>query len=158
MGLVEDVLAYAFEEASDCEVSGACLGLRYSCVLLRDGRCGVAYRFRGWMSDGCCYRHVRTGFEAARLALDWDLNVASLGTAALNSVLPDPGGVRVDGYGRIAELCRDAGFVVFVGYFKPFLDLPRRYVVLEKSYYEGVLPDEAYSCLLYTSPSPRDRG
>ena len=28
----------------------------------------------------------------------------------------------------------------------------------EKSYYDGeeLLPDEIYSCLLYTSPSPRD--
>ncbi len=143
MGLTEDVLKYVFDVARDEAVEDLCLGLRYSCVLLGDGRCGVAYRFRDWMSavedfSGC------SGFDVARLCMEWDLNTASLGTAAVNSLLPDPGGVMVDGYMRVRELCRDAGLVVFVGYFKPFLRITEKYVVIEKSFYEGVLPDEAY--------------
>jgi len=143
VGLVNDVLKYVVDVASDGKIDGVCLGLKYSSVLLEDGRCGVAYRFRNWMST-IDRPSIEYGFDAAKLCLEWDLNVASLGTAAVNSLLPDPGGTKVEGYRRIKELCKDARFVVFVGYFKPFLDIPSRYVVIEKSFFEGVLPDEAY--------------
>ncbi len=143
MALVSDVLKYVFDVAKDERVKGLCVGLKYSCVLLEDGRCGVAFRFRNWMSAVEDYR-TTSGFDVARLCLEWDLNAASLGTAAVNSLLPDPGGVKVDGYARVKELCRDAGLVVFIGYFKPFLSIPNRYVVIEKSFHDGVLPDEAF--------------
>ena len=110
------------------------LGLRYVCVRLDNGNCGLAYRFpeRQGCDDfalpvriplGPEDGHI-TGREAAEL-LSWiqrdNLLPRAVGLATANALIGSPGGDVVPGDIRSILELREAEDVVMIGYFEPLV-------------------------------------
>jgi hypothetical protein len=130
--IADKLIEKALAKTGDRRVKDARIGLGYTCVMLDDDSCGLAYTFRNALGEGCGVFPLAgklIGMKAADM-IPWlkEKNTlkAALGLAAANAVFNDPN-IKW-GTGNITEafaLTPEDSFGM-VGDFAPILDKVRK--------------------------------
>jgi uncharacterized protein (DUF4213/DUF364 family) len=130
--ITDKLINKALALAGERKIRDVRAGLGYTCVLLEDGGCGLAYTFREGLGGQCGVRPLAgrlIGMKAAELicwAADKNVLKAAIGLAAANAVFNEPG---VDwGTGNIMDaitLAPEDSFAM-VGDFAPILERVRQ--------------------------------
>lgn len=93
--MIDNLIKYAVEKSGAKKVKDIRAGLGYTCVLLDDGACGLAYTFRNDL--GCCCGTIKEsgsmiGMDAVEV-MSWansdNLLKAAMGIATINAVIND---------------------------------------------------------------------
>lgn len=98
--MVDKLIDYAAARAAGRKIKDVRAGLGYTCVMLEDGACGLAYTFRNEMGHGCSILGDAgrlIGRDAGEI-LSWakhrHLLKASIGLAAANAVINNHAGIE----------------------------------------------------------------
>jgi len=95
--LIDELVEYALSEASERKVVDVRAGLSYTCVLLEDNSCGLAYTFRNELGCFCGIFDEAGSLIGRKCAelIPWAKSenrlMAAIGLAAVNAVLNSPG-------------------------------------------------------------------
>lgn len=157
--LIDEVCDTLLPAGAARSINDARVGLGYTAVRLDNGRCGLAYTFRGEAHEGCCVipeAGALTGRRASDLA-EWakskDPIVSAIGLATLNALTDAPPGTQQGDV--LQELHVTAEDVIgMVGNFGPLAGPLRSrgkaLHVFERRPSEGsgVMPEAAASSLL----------
>lgn len=154
--IVDELLDIAEDDLEDRMATDVRIGLRYTGVLLDDGRLGVSRSF-GEEAIKCCEvideagELEKSALELANLATSSRAVDSSIGTATINAVLND----KVEGdEGPLLDFLeiRDGDKVGMVGDFKPVIEKLEKdielYVFERSPQEEGVYPDWAAEQIL----------
>jgi len=125
--ITDDLIGKALRIATGRKIKDTRAGLGYTCVLLDNGACGLAYTFRNELGDGCGVLPEAgnlIGADAAELIpwlKDKNLLKASIGMAAVNSAI-NVAAKKWDSGNVLTELRIDKGDTFgMVGNFGPIL-------------------------------------
>ncbi|MEA4922011.1 MAG: DUF364 domain-containing protein [Eubacteriaceae bacterium] len=126
--IIKELIAQAMDEkyrAETSRIKKAVAGLGYTAVQLEDGRCGMAYTFRGRLGMGCSVfseAGTLSGRKAEEL-MAWtgstDLLRSAYGLATVNAVLNGDGADTHDGNVMDAFDAEKTDVVGMVGDFMP---------------------------------------
>lgn len=125
--IIDNLIGYAYEFAKGRVLKDVRAGLGYTCILLEDGGCGLAYTFRNEL--GCCcgvsdFAGRIIGSNAEEMivwAKDSDRLKAAIGLATINAVINDPAENWDKGNVLQAFSLDKSDSFGMVGEFKPIL-------------------------------------
>lgn len=125
--IINELISYAAEFSKGRVIKDVRAGLGYTCVLLEDGGCGLAYTFRNEL--GCCcgvmdFAGKIIGNRAEDLiawANDSDLLKSAIGLATINAVLNNIDKDWEKGNVLQAFSLRETDSFGMIGDFKPIL-------------------------------------
>jgi hypothetical protein len=145
--IIDDLIELALSRASRRKVKDVRAGLGYTCIMLEDDSCGLAYTFRNEL--GCCCGILddagsligRDGGDVIQWAKNSDRLKAAIGLASINAVLNTSEG-NWDTENVTSTLDADPSDTFgMVGDFKPILaavqDKVQRIYVFEQNVPEG---------------------
>jgi len=145
--IVDELIDQAFAMVQSRKVIDVRAGLGYTCVMLEDGACGLAYTFRNEL--GCCCGILEVagnliGMNADKIipwAKESDRLKAAIGLATVNAVINDPGKNWDTGNVLNAFTLRESDTFGMVGEFKPILSkvrsMTKNIYVFEQNVPEG---------------------
>ena len=126
--IIDELISYATMPAKNRVIKDVRAGLGYTCVLLEDGGCGLAYTFRNEL--GCCcgvmdFAGKIIGKKAEDMitwAKDCDLLKAAIGLATVNAILNDMDKSWETGNVLEAFSLTEADSFGMIGDFRPILN------------------------------------
>ena len=125
--ITEALIERAVSLSGNRRVADVRAGLGYTCVMLEDGACGLAYTFRNELGDCCGILNVAgrmIGMSAEEL-ISWAGNGnrlrAAIGLAAINAVINVPGEHRDTGNVMEAIEVGPSDTFGMIGNFRPIL-------------------------------------
>ena len=145
--IVDELIDRALKMAQSKKMKDVRAGLGYTCVMLEDDGCGLAYTFRDEL--GCCCGILDAagnliGMNAEEIipwAKENDRLKAAIGLAAINAVMNDPGKSWDTGNVLTAFTIRESDTFGMVGEFHPILEkvktVTKNIYVFEQNVPEG---------------------
>ncbi|NLL38240.1 MAG: DUF364 domain-containing protein [Clostridiales bacterium] len=125
--IIDELIKIATAKAGKRKVRDVRAGLGYTCVMLEDGSCGLAYSFRNEMGHVCGVlgrAGTMIGMDGAEImqwARDKNRLKAAIGLAAINAVLNSPEKQWDTGDVTTAFTLDKTDTLGMVGEFKPIL-------------------------------------
>lgn len=125
--ITDSLIDRALSESRSRRVADVRAGLGYSCVMLEDGACGLAFTFRNELGDCCSIlgaagNLIGKGVDALIPWIkDGNLLKAAVGLAAVNAVINDAGRNRDSGNVIDALSIGPSDTFGMIGNFKPIL-------------------------------------
>jgi uncharacterized protein (DUF4213/DUF364 family) len=152
--IADELIDCALNMAQSIKVKDVRAGLGYTCVMLEDGSCGLAYTFRNKLGNCCGILDVAgrlIGMDAGELitwAKENDRLKAAIGLAAINAIMNDPGKSWDTGNVLAAFTLHESDTFGMVGEFHPILEkvktMTKNIYVFEQNVPEdsGLYPSE----------------
>ena len=126
--IIDTLIEYALSKAEQLKLKDVRAGLGYTCVMLEDNSCGLAYTFRDELGE-CCSILSDAGGLIGKTAADiipWAKNrnrlKAALGLAAINAVINTAQTEWDTGNVTTALDVRPYSTVGMIGEFRPILN------------------------------------
>ena len=152
--IADELIDCALNMAQSIKVKDVRAGLGYTCVMLEDGSCGLAYTFRNELGNCCGILDVAgrlIGMDAGELitwAKENDRLKAAIGLAAINAIMNDPRKSWDTGNVLAAFTLHESDTFGMVGEFHPILEkvktMTKNIYVFEQNVPEdsGLYPSE----------------
>jgi uncharacterized protein (DUF4213/DUF364 family) len=145
--IVDELIDKALAMVQSRKVTDVRAGLGYTCVMLEDGACGLAYTFRNELGNCCGILDVAgnlIGMNADKIILwakESNRLKAAIGLAAVNAIINDPGKNWDTGNVLNAFKLNESDTFGMVGEFKPILSkvklMTKNIYVFEQNIPEG---------------------
>ncbi|MEL7563777.1 MAG: DUF364 domain-containing protein [Dehalobacterium sp.] len=145
--IVDELIEQAFAMAQSKKVKDVRVGLGYTCVMLENDACGLAYTFRNELGSCCGLLDIAGSFigmnadEIIPWAKESDRLKALIGLATINAVINDPGKSWNTGNVLNAFTLHESDTFGMVGEFRPILakvkTMTKNIYVFEQNVPEG---------------------